>query len=144
MTQVEFHFNAPDKIAYACRLLRKASRQGSRVVVVAEAEMLVALDTALWSFSATDFVPHTLATGDATVLAATPVLLLESALEAPQQQVLLQLGGAVPAGFERFERLIEVVTMGEDDRALARQRWKHYAGRGYAVQRKDLELKEPA
>lgn len=144
MTHVEFHFNAPDKIAYACRLLRKASRQGGRVVVVAQAELLQALDAALWSFTATDFVAHTLATQDATVLAASPVLLLESALEAPHQQVLLQLGDTVPAGFERFERLIEVVTPGEDDRILARQRWKHYAGRGYVVQRKDLELKEAA
>ena len=143
MTHVEFHFNAPDKIAYACRLLRKATRQGGRVVVVAEAEVLQALDAALCSFTATDFVAHTLATQDATVLAASPVLLLESALEAPHQQVLLQLGGTVPAGFERFERLIEVVTLDEDDRIGARQRWKHYAARGYAVQRKDLELKEP-
>ena len=144
MTHVEFHFNAPDKIAYACRLLRKASRQGGRVVVVASAEVLQALDAALWSFTATDFVSHTLATQDATVLAASPVLLLESALEAPHQQVLLQLGDTVPAGFERFERLIEVVTLEQEDRLLARQRWKHYAGRGYTVQRKDLELKEPA
>ncbi|WP_367850092.1 DNA polymerase III subunit chi [Rhodoferax sp. WC2427] len=144
MTHVEFHFNAPDKIAYACRLLRKASRQRTQVVVVAGPELLQALDAALWSFSATDFVAHTLATPDAAVLAASPVLLLESALEAPHQQVLLQLGDTVPAGFERFERLIEVVTLEEDDRVLARQRWKHYAGRGYAVQRKDLELKEPA
>ncbi|MEO5794493.1 MAG: DNA polymerase III subunit chi [Rhodoferax sp.] len=144
MTHVEFHFNAPDKIAYACRLLRKASRQAGRVVVVGSAEVLQALDAALWSFTATDFVAHTLATSDAAVLAASPVLLLESALEAPHQQVLLQLGDTVPAGFERFERLIEVVTLEEEDRVLARQRWKHYAGRGYAVQRKDLELKEPA
>ena len=144
MTHVEFHFNAPDKIAYACRLLRKASRQGGRVVVVASAEVLQALDVALWNFTATDFVAHTLATQDATVLAASPVLLLESALEAPHPQVLLQLGDGVPAGFERFERLIEVVTLEEGDRILARQRWKHYAGRGYVVQRKDLELKEPA
>lgn len=144
MTHVEFHFNAPDKIAYACRLLRKASRQGGRVVVVAEADVLQALDAALWSFSATDFVVHALGTHDATVRAASPVLLLESALEAPHQQVLLQLGDTVPAGFERFERLIEVVTREGDDRVLARQRWKQYAGRGYAVQRKDLELKEPS
>lgn len=144
MTEVAFHFNAPDKISYACRLLRKASRQGARVVVTGSADLLQQLDAALWSFSATDFVAHTLATADATVLAASPVVLLESVLEAPHQQVLLQLGDAVPAGFERFERLIEVVTLEEDDRALARQRWKHYASRGYAVERKDLELKEPS
>ncbi|WP_394790173.1 DNA polymerase III subunit chi [Rhodoferax sp.] len=144
MTEVAFHFNAPDKISYACRLLRKATRQGAQVVVVGSSEMLQQLDVALWTFSSTDFVAHALAGADASVLAASPVVLMESVLEAPHQQVLLQLGDAVPQGFERFERLIEVVTPDEDDRSLARQRWKHYASRGYAVQRKDLELKESA
>ena len=38
MTEVAFHFNAPDKVAYACRLLRKAVGSGARVVVTAEAD----------------------------------------------------------------------------------------------------------
>ena len=58
MTEVAFHFNAPDKLAYACRLLRKASGAGARVAVTAEAELLQRLDTALWTFSALDFVAH--------------------------------------------------------------------------------------
>ena len=28
MTEVDFHFNAPDKLGYACRLLRKAVANG--------------------------------------------------------------------------------------------------------------------
>ena len=36
MTEVAFHFNAPDKWAYACRLLRKAVAAGAKVVVLAE------------------------------------------------------------------------------------------------------------
>jgi hypothetical protein len=35
MTEIAFHFNAPDKLDYACRLLRKAV--GRRPVVVADA-----------------------------------------------------------------------------------------------------------
>ena len=56
---------------------------------------------------------------------------------APHQQVLVNLGRSVPDGFERFERLIEVVTVDEGDRLQARQRWKHYAERGYAITRHD-------
>ena len=44
----------------------------------------------------------------------------------------------VPAGFERFERLIELVGNVDDDRAQARQRWRHYADRGYAITHHDL------
>ena len=37
MSEVAFHFNAPDKLAYACRLLRKAVGSGARAVVLADA-----------------------------------------------------------------------------------------------------------
>ena len=35
MTEVAFHFNVPDKLGYACRLLRKAYAAGGPVGVVA-------------------------------------------------------------------------------------------------------------
>jgi DNA polymerase-3 subunit chi len=60
----------------------------------------------------------------------------------PHQEVLVNLGGAVPEGFERFERLIELVSQEESDRLQARTRWKHYADRGYAITRHDLAGRE--
>jgi hypothetical protein len=36
MTEIAFHFNVPDKLAYSCRLLRKAYLSGARVVVTGE------------------------------------------------------------------------------------------------------------
>ena len=54
MTELAFHFGAPDKLAYACRLLRKAVRGGARVAVVAEATALAQLDVDLWGVSPTD------------------------------------------------------------------------------------------
>lgn len=141
MTAVAFHFNAPNKLAYACRLLRKAVGSGSRVVVTAEPADLKQLDTLLWTFSQLDFVPHALQSGEAGVVAASPVILSESVANAPHQQVLLNLGPQVPEGFERFERLIEVVSLDEGDRQLARSRWKHYADLGFTMTRHDLNLK---
>ena len=141
MTEVAFHFNAPNKLAYACRLLRKAVGSGSRVVVTAEPKDLKQLDSLLWTFSQLDFVPHALQSAQADVVAASPVILSESVADAPHQQVLLNLGSQVPDGFDRFERLIEVVSLDETDRQLARNRWKHYADHGYAITRHDLNLK---
>ncbi|MNT94878.1 DNA polymerase III subunit chi [compost metagenome] len=61
---------------------------------------------------------------------------------APHHEVLLNLGAEVPEGFGRFEKLIEVVSAhDEEDRGLARNRWRHYASRGYAIVRHDLVLK---
>ncbi|MGH6625747.1 MAG: DNA polymerase III subunit chi [Burkholderiaceae bacterium] len=141
MTEIAFHFNAPDKLAYACRLLRKAVGTGAQVVVTAEPESLQRLDAALWTFAPLEFVAHCHADSDATMLAASPVVLAASLDALPHQQVLVNLGDRIPDGFERFERLIEVVSLDDADRQGARRRWKHYADRGYALMRHDLALK---
>ena len=69
MTEVAFHFNAPDRMAYVCRLLRKAVASGARVVVTGMPEALRQLDTALWTFSPVDFVPHCHLDSEAWVVA---------------------------------------------------------------------------
>ncbi|MES2423100.1 MAG: DNA polymerase III subunit chi [Pseudomonadota bacterium] len=138
MTEIEFHFNAPDKLSYACRLLRKASASGKRTVVTAAPDMLEELDRALWTFSALDFVAHCHSNAAPAMVAASPVVLAEALAGTPAHPVAVNLGEGVPAGFEKFERLIEVVTNDNADRQQARLRWKHYAQRGYDIQRRDL------
>lgn len=143
MTEVAFHFNAPEKLGYACRLLRKAAGTGAKVVVTGEPSLLRELDVLLWTFSPLEFVPHChAASTPPAVLARTPVVLADAAPSAPHHEVLVNLGTRVPEGFERFERLIEVVTTDDDDRQSARGRWKHYADRGYAIKRHDLASRE--
>lgn len=137
MTEVAFHFNLPDKLAYSCRLLRKAYAGGARVVVTAEPNVLAQLDQMLWTFSALEFVPHCRTDADAATLAATTVLLAESVADGASAEVLLNLGQSIPDGFERFARCIEVVSQLDEDRAAARRRWRHYADRGYALKGHD-------
>lgn len=138
MTEVAFHFNAPDRVAYVCRLLRKAVASGAKLVVTGSPDELQQLDRALWTFSPVDFVPHCFLASEAYVVAASPVILSTSTIAVPHQQVLVNLGQLVPDGFERFERVIEVVGLDDDDRQLARSRWKQYADRGYTITRHDL------
>jgi DNA polymerase-3 subunit chi len=139
MTEVAFHFNAPDQVGYACRLLRKAVANDARVVVTGEAPVLSDLDLALWTFAPLEFIPHgRVGVAEESLLARSPVVLAESPASAPHHQVLLNLGPGVPQGFEQFERLIEVVTEEPSDRQRARERWRHYADRGYAILRHDL------
>ncbi len=141
MTDVAFHCNAPDRLAYCCRLLRKAVAGGARVVVTGSPETLAQLDELLWTFSPTDFVPHCQIDSEADLVAASPVILALMIESAPHQQVLVNLGQSVPDGFERFERVIEIVGLEDDERQFARARWKHYTERGHAITRHDLTLK---
>ncbi len=141
MTEVAFHFNVGDKVAYACRLLRKAVGGGAKVIVTGGPQALRQLDTTLWTFSPTDFVPHCQSTAQPALVQASAVILADSVQAVPHSQVLLNLGEFVPDGFERFERLIEIVGVDDADRQGARNRWKHYADRGYAITRHDLAQK---
>ena len=143
MTEVTFHFNVPDPLEYVGRLVRRAAGTGARVVVTGDSGLLQQLDKALWTASPTDFFPHCHAAGaEPHVLQASPVVLADSARGTPHQEVLVNVGGGVPEGFEKFERLNEIVTQDEADRQRARLRWKHYAARGYAIRRYDAVTRE--
>jgi DNA polymerase III subunit chi len=141
MTEIGFHTGVPDVLGYACRLLRKAVRKGSRVAVCADAATLGQLDRALWTFDPTDFTPHRrLAPGapPPARFAATPVWLLECAgdaplRESPVHEVLVNLGPEPVPGCESFERVLEIVGRDADAADAGRRRWRHYIERGYAV-----------
>ena len=142
MTDLAFHFGAPDKLAYACRLVRKAVGSGAKVVLVAHEDAVAQLDADLWALSATDFLPHCVATAVRTVQSRSPVVLVTHVQQAPEHSgVLVNLTETVPEGFERFDRLIEVVSTDTEDRSIARGRWRYYTEQGYAITRHDLTLK---
>ena len=98
VTELAFHFNVPDRVAYACRLLRKAVASGAKVVVTGPDSTLEQLDAALWTFSAHDFVAHCGAQAEAKVIAASPIYLAENIDKVPHLQILLNLGSHIPTG----------------------------------------------
>jgi DNA polymerase III subunit chi len=142
MTEIAFHVNAPDKLDYACRLLRATQKKSAQVLVLGQLDALKSLSSKLWAMSATEFLPHCLADAEPAVLAQSPIVLsAELPSSTAESQVLLNLGAVLPSGFERFERLIELVGQDSDDLQAARTRWKHYKDRGYALSRYDVVSK---
>ena len=133
MTRIDFHTNVPDKIAYACRLVRKAWAASNRVVLIADdAAQLSELDAAMWTFSATDFLPHVQA-GD--VLAAqTPIILTDNdEAELPHTDLLVNLSRRAPRHVAQFARMIEVISSDEDDAAAGRKRYVAYKQQDYPL-----------
>ena len=140
MTEVAFHFDAPDTLGYACRLLRKALARGAKPVVTGSAATLAQLDRLLWTFDALEFLPHVrVAAGRAGDLrrgcARRRCGWPSGRSTRRTSDVLVNLGEEVAPGFERYERLIEIVPADEAAKQAARRRWKHYADRGYALTR---------
>lgn len=137
MRRVEFHHGIGNKLAYACRLLRKAHRAGARVAVTGDLATLQALDRELWTFDDQEFLPHVLAAGKPLPerLNATPIWLSPDPSSAPgERSILVNVGRTMPAGMDRFERLFDLVSSEPDDRQEGRLRWKAYAAQGWDVQ----------
>ncbi len=134
MTRIDFHFGVSHRLQYACRVTRKARAAGKRAVVYTRnADRLAQFDSALWTFSALDFVPHVYT--DSALAAATPVLLALDAGTAPASDVLLMLDDDAPPQFDklfsRYQRVIEVVSGEDEDRLQARARFKCYRDSGF-------------
>jgi DNA polymerase-3 subunit chi len=135
VTEIDGHYNMPDKVDYACRLLRKAvGAHGARLVVVAEPQVLDAIDIALWKISPSEFLAHCRSDDAPALLARSPIVLADSgSASLPDRPILVNLGAGLPAGFERFERLIDIVGSEDADKFAGRTRWRHYKDRGYAI-----------
>jgi DNA polymerase III subunit chi len=136
--KVEFHHGMGDKLAYACRLLRKALRAGSTAVVTADEATLKTLDRQLWVFDEQEFVPHVLALPGKPVPErqhATPIWLTTEPADVPgERAVLINLGDELLPALTRYARMFEVVSNAPEDRQRGRQRWKAYQAQGWTVQ----------
>lgn len=138
MTEVEFHTGLADPVRFACRLLRKAVRQGARATVTAPAPTMAALDRELWTFDERDFVPHVRWRGDCPphLLARTPLWLVEDLSEGlppGASGLVVNVGAAMSPVPVETARLIELVGQDPADEAGARARWRAYKERGLRI-----------
>lgn len=132
MTRIDFYHYAEDKLRFACRLAAKAFANSSRVVVFSPDPLVLGeFDRLLWSFHPARFVPHCMA--GAAVAAETPIILAATGDDLPHHDVLLNLADEEPGFFPTFERMLEIVTHDEADKAKARVRYGLYRKRGYAL-----------
>ena len=138
MTQVDFYIleqpDSPSRPLMACRVADKAFRNGHRVyVLVSDQEQAKELDQLMWTFSQGSFTPHETYAGRIENELA-PILI--GADEAPESwhDILVTLTEAVPPFFSRFERVIEIVGNDAEQKKNARDRFRFYRDRGYALQ----------
>jgi DNA polymerase-3 subunit chi len=137
MTQIDFYTHVPDRLRTACVLSSKAFARGFKVTVFcADAGTAQRVDRMLWTTPAIGFVPH--CAPDDPLAAMTPVIVDYRGENLLNDDVLLNLRPERPAFFSRFQRLVEIVGLDEDDRAQARERFRFYRDRGYEIRTHDL------
>lgn len=141
MTRVSFLHGAPDRIQAAAQWLQQAwaQRQDANfcvLVYVPDAEAATRLDRLLWTQPQLSFLPHCRA--DSPLAAETPILLTDRLDDPPQENCLVNLANELPASFSRFEHLVEIVSTDDADRLPARERFRFYRDRGYAIESRDI------
>jgi DNA polymerase-3 subunit chi len=141
MTRVDFYVLEDDaeqaRERFACRLVEKAWRLKNTVYLHAASPVAAQrLDALLWTWSDRSFLPHVLAEPDldADLAAATPVRIGTGAEPGFEAQLLVNLDREVPLFFSRFDRVAEIVGGSDEERALARDRFRFYRDRGYALE----------
>ena len=140
-TEVAFHFNAPDKVQYAARLLRKAVARGHRLLVLVEPQHVAALDTALWTLEPGSFIAHALQGDPEAVQRNSPILLASEIPATSNAEVLVNLQLQWVDAWARFPKVVEVVCEDEEDRLAARDRWRRYRQQGIEPVRHDLSAR---
>ncbi len=139
---VEFRTGIEDKLPYALSWLRKAAAAGARTQVIGQPSDLQALDRALWTELAEDFVPHA-RTGAGLGPSGqlhTLIWLGSDPVTAPAPTLLLNIGASVPSILEGFERVIELVSADPEDAEAGRSRWMTYKQRGLAPVHRDARI----
>jgi len=113
----------------ACRLADKAYSLGHTVYILAATEsQAAALDDLLWTFRQDSFIPHERypLAGDE----GSPVLIGTAPPAGVDAAVLINCTDALPDGFERYARAVEVVEPHPDALAQSRLRFRQYRERG--------------
>lgn len=137
MTQIDFYTQTGDRLHTACRLAAKARSHGLRVTLFCpDHDTATRLDRLLWTVPATGFLPH--CAPDDRLAPVTPVLIDSTGNTHLHDEMLINLHSEWPAFFSRYQRLAEIVGSNDADRAQARERYKFYRDRGYAIRTHDL------
>jgi DNA polymerase-3 subunit chi len=136
MTKVDFYTGSADKLRTACQLSHKAMQNGLRVLLhVPNDDTADKLDKLLWHYPATAFLPHC---HSHEADAATMPVVIGRDENFPHSELLISLHTECTTFFSRFERVIEIVGLNEDETMLGRVRFKFYKDRGYDVGHTDL------
>jgi len=113
----------------ACKIAAKASQQGLKVYMrVDSAPQAATLDARLWDYNPLSFVPHCL-TGD-TMAANAKVLIGDADAPEGWRDLLISLTEEVPPDVDRYNRIADLISDDDADKATGRLRFKYYRDSG--------------
>jgi DNA polymerase-3 subunit chi len=122
------------RLRFACRLAETAVKRQHRVhALTADEQAATELDELLWTFRAESFVPHGIAAPDAATDVAVTIG-CDAATAPGRSEVLINLTPTVPACFEGFHRIAEIIDASDAGRSAGRERFRFYRDNGFEPQ----------
>ena len=98
-----------------------------RVVIVNDTlDDARALDDLLWTFNERSFIPHKICLDAVSLDPATPVQLTVEPSTVPPADLLVNMTARLPARWESYPRIAEIIDADEERRRLGRERFKSY------------------
>ena len=138
VTKVDFYTGSTDKLRTACQLSHKAMQNGLRVLLHTPDE---ATSPTRWTSCCGITRPRPLFRIAAATRRMHPTCRWCSGIDGatfPHSELLISLHAECLPFFSRFERLIEIVGLEEEDKRQGRERFKFYKDRGYEMRHFDL------
>ena len=140
MKQVQFYLLSQEHSgellaseALACDLAANAWRAGKRVIITCETEQqALTIDESLWARDPEQFVPHNLS-GEVTTYAPPIEISWQGKRNAQRRDVLISLQSQLPEFINSFTHIIDFVPVQENEKALARERYKQYRQLGWQL-----------
>ncbi len=132
MTQIDCYHDQPDRLTQAVRLATLAwQRRKPITFFIPDPARAEAFDKALWSSDPLSFIPH--CHSNSAEADRTLIIITDNLDAVSQDELLVNLGDDVPPGFARYQRLFEIVSRHDTDKATARERMAFYKDRGYPI-----------
>jgi DNA polymerase-3 subunit chi len=131
---------AKQRWTFACRLTEKAYLRDLRIAIVSDTLADArALDDLLWTFNERSFIPHQVCLDEHSVDPATKVVLTARPTMPPPADLLVNLTACLPAQWERYTRIAEIIDADEERRRLGRERFKSYRDLKVALETHQLD-----
>ena len=132
MTQIDCYHDQPDRLTQAVRLATLAwQRRKPITFFIPDPARAEAFDKALWSSDPLSFIPH--CHSNSAEADRTLIIITDNLDAVSQDELLVNLGDDIPPGFARYQRLFEIVSRHDTDKATARERMAFYKDRGYPI-----------
>jgi len=138
MSQVDFYIlpdeTAEQRLLFGCRLAEKAFKLGHSLYLhCADSSQAQLLDDMLWHFQTSSFLPHAQQADSPLQLGWGPL-----DRERTDNTVLINLSLEVPAFFDRFQRITEIVVQAPEVLQATRNAWRFYQQHECKLDRHDL------